>query len=323
MQPHRIDPRSLSLFLAVAEAGSITAGAQQVHLSVAAASTRLQELEQLLGVTLLQRSRQGITLSGAGTELLSHARLVLGDLERLQQAMSPFSSGLRGRVTLLANTAAAHGWLPQALSSYLQQHPGVDVDLQEMSSQDILFALRQGEADAGLLSEAVDTEGLRTWPLYTDRLVVAGSPEHVRALPEMPSLRDCATHPLVSLQANTPLTILLQRKAAEAGASLHHRIRLPSPQGQLALAAKGAGLAIASLRAVLTAQAAGHALAHRPLCDTWATRHILLGIPAVHPSPDFVQELLDAIRQFADENRDETHAGVGSGTHDHAPVSPM
>ena len=62
----RFDLTDLKLFLHVVEAGSITAGAERMHLAVAAASTRIRNMEAALGAQLLTRSRQGVSPTAAG-----------------------------------------------------------------------------------------------------------------------------------------------------------------------------------------------------------------------------------------------------------------
>ena len=81
----RFDLTDLSLFRHVAEAGSITHGAARAHLALAAASTRIRNMEQALGAPLLLRSRQGVTPTQAGRTLLQHARVMLAQAERLRE----------------------------------------------------------------------------------------------------------------------------------------------------------------------------------------------------------------------------------------------
>lgn len=289
--PH-IDPRSLALFLSVVDGGSLTAGARGVHLSLAAASTRLRELEQQLGVTLLQRSRRGVALTAAGQELLPHARAMLLEAERLRHALAPYSRGLRGRIRLAANTAALRDWLPGPLGAFLADHPDIDLDLRELASADILAGLHTRDLDVGLLSDAVDTSGLDNRPLYTDQLVVAGTAAQLASLPHPAMLRDCAAWPLVGLPEGAALSRFLQRQASEAGLGLHHRARLDSVDGLLALVEAGAGLALLPERAVARASATRPGIACRPLADAWARRRILLCAQPGDRAPHYVRKLL-------------------------------
>src|SRR4051812_50204197 len=87
------DLTDLGLFRHVVEAGSITHGAERAHLALAAASTRIRNMEQGLGAALLTRSRQGITPTPAGRTLLQHARTILQQTERLREELSAYAGG--------------------------------------------------------------------------------------------------------------------------------------------------------------------------------------------------------------------------------------
>src|SRR5438094_7428034 len=86
------DLADLSLFRHVVEAGSITHGAERAHLALAAASTRIRNMEQALGAALLVRSRQGVTPTQAGRTLLGHARAILRQRseEHTSELQSPY-----------------------------------------------------------------------------------------------------------------------------------------------------------------------------------------------------------------------------------------
>src|SRR4051812_41663672 len=98
---YRIDPFDLQLFEAVVEHGSITAGAQAMSLSLAAASERLKTLEHRVGVQLFERSKTGAVATDAGRALSRQANRVLTELDSLHVTMAAFGHGLRGTVRLL------------------------------------------------------------------------------------------------------------------------------------------------------------------------------------------------------------------------------
>ena len=78
----RFDLADLRLFLHVAEARSITHGAERSNLALASASARIRGMEATLGVPLLVRDRRGVSLSPAGQNLVEHARLITQQVER-------------------------------------------------------------------------------------------------------------------------------------------------------------------------------------------------------------------------------------------------
>src|SRR6185369_11990373 len=88
----RFDLVDLRLFVAVAEARSITHGAASANLALASASARIRGLEDALGVALLKRGRRGVGLTAAGESLLDHARVVMHQVDALRGDLAGFAS---------------------------------------------------------------------------------------------------------------------------------------------------------------------------------------------------------------------------------------
>src|SRR4029079_13203928 len=168
----RFDLTDLSLFRHVAEAGSITHGAERAHLALAAASTRIRHMEEALGAPLLIRARHGVTPTQAGRTLLQHARTMLAQAERLREDLGAYAGGLAGQVRVLSNTNALTEFLPEALSSFLADHPHVSVDLEERLSDEIVGLVAEGAADVGIVAGTVEMGALETYPFRSDRFVV-------------------------------------------------------------------------------------------------------------------------------------------------------
>ena len=112
----RFDLGDLRLFLHVVEAGSITRGAERIHLAIAAASARIRNMELALGTLLLHRQRQGVQPTPAGRTLVHHARLLLQQAERMHGELAQYAEGIRGQVRLMSNTNALTEFLPEPLS---------------------------------------------------------------------------------------------------------------------------------------------------------------------------------------------------------------
>ncbi len=105
----RFDLVDLQLFIAVADARSITHGAERAHLALASASARIKGLEAGLGVALLKRGRRGIELTAAGESLLDHARIIMHNVDAMRGDLLAFSRGMKATVRLLANTVGPVG----------------------------------------------------------------------------------------------------------------------------------------------------------------------------------------------------------------------
>src|ERR1700726_5148218 len=174
----RFDLSDLRLFRHVVEAGSITGGADRAHLALAAASTRIRNMEEPLGAALLVRARQGVTPTQAGRTLLQHARLILQQAERLREDLSAYAGGLAGQIRVLSNTNALTEFLPEALSSFLSEHPNVSVDLEERLSDEIVGLIAERVADLGIVAGTVDARTLETFPYRRDRFVLVVARDH-------------------------------------------------------------------------------------------------------------------------------------------------
>ena len=238
------DLTDLRLFVQVVEAASITHGGGRAHLALASASARIRGMEEALGIALLERGRRGVTPTPAGRALLHHARQVLQQMERMRGELADYARGLRGHVRLLSNTAALSEFLPEALAEFLVAHPNIDVDLEERPSDEIADALREGVADAGIVSDAVDLAGLETMPFRTDRLVLVVPSGHPLARRRQLAFRDVVGRDFVGLSPGSALQDYLARHAQRLGRRLKLRVRLRGFDAVCRMVAEGVGLAI-------------------------------------------------------------------------------
>ncbi|MDR7296853.1 MULTISPECIES: LysR substrate-binding domain-containing protein [Roseateles] len=292
--PHyRIDPFDLRLFAAVAEAGTITAGARGVHLSLAAASARLQALEQAVGAALMQRAKTGVTLTDAGRTLLRHAGRLQREMEALHAGMAAHAHGVRATVRLLGNTAAISEHLPPLLGPFLAAHPQVDIELRELDSQDVLFAMRQERAELGIVADYVATAGLTTRAFREDRLVAVLPATLAPGRPRAMAFAELLAQPFVGLPAEAGLSRFLQARALQQGRGLHHRVQVPGFEALLRLVADGVGVAV--VPALTARRLADPRVRVRPLSDAWAMRQLLVCFSSAQALTPAAAALLDAL----------------------------
>lgn len=297
--PMHFDLIDLRLYLNTLDAGNITAGAIRSHLSLAAASARIRAMEASLGITLFDRGRRGISPTPAGKALAQHARVILLQTERLQQDLAEYAKGVKGQVRLLCNTTAITEYLPELLAGFLREHPNLDIDLQERPSQRITHALRQGAAELGIVSDAVDTADLETRPFRDDPLVLICPNDHPLADTHSPGFSKTLAHDYVGLNAHSALAIYLEEQALHAGLRMQIRIRADGFDGVMRMVAHGAGLAIVPLAAVQR-YADGHAFKCFALQEPWAQRKLLLCARSFDALPRYAQALLQALQPQQD-----------------------
>lgn len=287
------DLTDLRLYLHILDAGNITAGARRSHLSLAAASARIRAMEASLGSEFLQRGRRGVTPTPAGKALAHHARILLQQAERMQQDLAEYAQGVKGQVRLLCNTTAITEYLPEVLADFLREHPNLDIDLQELPSARITHALRQGAADLGIVSDAVDTSDLQTQPFRDDPLVLIVPLDHPLADADAVSFSDALHHDFVGLGSDSALAIYLEEQALHSGARMQIRIRAESFDGVLRMVAHGAGLAIVPQAAL--AHASAQACKTILIDETWARRKLLLCARDFAALPAYASALLTAL----------------------------
>ncbi|WP_085729206.1 LysR family transcriptional regulator [Pseudomonas sp. R37(2017)] len=288
------DLTDLRLYLNILETGNITAGAARSHLSLAAASARIRAMEASLGVEFLQRNRRGVSPTPAGNALARHARVLLQQADRLQQELAEYAKGVKGQVRLLCNTTAITEYLPELLADFLCSQPNLDIDLQELPSTRITHALRQGAADLGIVSDAVDTDDLQTLPFRDDPLVLIMPHEHPLAQATSVSFTDTLHHDYVGLNANSALAVYLEEQALHAGLRMQIRIRADGFDGVMRMVARGAGLAIVPLAAV---DRCSNELSFSCLSlqEPWARRRLLICARDFTALPGYAKALLQAL----------------------------
>ncbi|WP_422777012.1 LysR substrate-binding domain-containing protein [Pseudomonas mediterranea] len=284
------DLTDLRLYLNILDTGNITAGAARSHLSLAAASARVRAMEASLGTGLLERGRRGVTPTAAGKALAQHARVLLQHAEHLQQDLAEYARGVKGRVRLLCNTSAMSEYLPELLATFLKDHPNLDIDLQELPSSRITHALRQGAADLGVVSDAVDTDDLQTRPFRNDPLVLILPSEHPLADGRAVSFSETLAHDYVGLNASNALAVYLEEQALHTGLRMRIRIRADGFDGMIRMVAHGAGIAIVP-RAAIERRPAGRSYRCVSLHETWAQRALLLAARNFEALPAYAKAL--------------------------------
>ena len=287
----RFDLSDLRLFLNVVEAGSITHGAQRMHLAIAAASTRIRNMEAALGTPLLQRQRLGVQPTPAGRTLVHHARTLLQQAERMHGELAQYAEGIKGQVRLLSNTNALTEFLPEPLSDFLASHPQVNIDLEERLSDEIVAAVADGAADIGIVAGTVEVAGLEVLPFRTDRFVLVVAPRHPLAAVERMLFSEVLDFDFVGLDRASALQRFLSEKAERVGRRLKLRVQLRSFDAVCRLVECNVGIGVVP---ATTAERLARTMSiHRiDLADEWALRELTICVRRQEDLPIYARELV-------------------------------
>ena len=145
-----IEIRHLRYLLAVAEAGSFSRAADRLGVSQPNVSQQMRDLESVLRVSLFQRRGKRILLTSAGLIFQEHARAILRQIENFLQELSIEPGQMRGALHLGVVPILNVALIPQLLGKFAATHPGVSLNVEEISSTEIETALEEGRMDVGL-----------------------------------------------------------------------------------------------------------------------------------------------------------------------------
>jgi DNA-binding transcriptional LysR family regulator len=288
------DLTDLRLLAAIAETNNLTRGAERCHLSPAAASVRIKNIEESIGAKLLLRSSQGVTLTAPGQAFVHHARLVMSQLEHLRHDISEYGRGIRGHLRLAASVTAVAEYLPAVLGRFLSSHPDVSIDLRERPSPDVVRAVSEGRADLGIVAGPVRTELLEVRPYRSDRLTLVVPHGHALAGADAVYFAQTLAYDYVCLPEGTGLYAFVMQQVRELNADINMRVQIGNFESCCRMIAEHIGIGIIPLSAA-TRLSQQSPVCIVPLADDWALRHLTLCARNFELLPGFARDLVDML----------------------------
>ena len=291
----KIDLLTLQLFVAIVEEQSIAKAAERKNIAASAVSRRISDIEELFQVELLHRRSKGIEPTPAGYALLEHARIILGNLAQLETELSGHRQGKRGHIRICANKSAILESLANELSSFLELHPLVHIDLEENISPAIVQAVVENRADIGIFGGNIASMELEVLPYRRDRLVVLVTGSHPLAGRPSVRFRDLIDHDFVSLEQGSSIGTLCMKAAADLGKHLKLRIRVASFDALFRLVDAGMGLGVVPLE-IMRDRYGLEKFVSIALDEPWAQRELVMGVRNYKSLPPVTRMLVEYLR---------------------------
>ncbi len=232
---------SLESFVAVVEVGQFSAAAERLGVGKSVVSRRVSELEEHLGARLLQRTTRKLSLTDAGRAFYPRALQLLEDLAEAEQSVSSGQQALSGRIRIATPLTFGLLHLKPVLNEFMQEHPGVLLDLDMDDGQ--VDLIREG-VDLALRIGRLESSSMIALPLAPVRSVIVASPDYLAAhgTPERPE--DLLQHQGLCY-TNQPDPQRWRLTDAEGKAhNIHINARLLVNNGDMILEAALAGLGI-------------------------------------------------------------------------------
>lgn len=307
--------KALEIFAAVAERSSFTRAAASLELSAAVVTRAVQELEQSLGLRLLQRSTRRVSLTREGEATLVRARGVLGAYEALMHSSRQHGAEVAGDIRFSAPASLGAARLAPLLAAFMAQHPQVRIDL---VLGDGLESMEDGSVDLALRIAQVLPEHLVARRIGEVSMGVYGAPAYLRArgLPRDPGElagHDCVVHSAPGAsrawQFSHPVT---QERTQPV---LRQALRANHVEALMAAALLGQGLAVLPRVLADPAVARGELQAVLAAWDCPAPGIFLVYRERQH-QPLRVRKLIDHLAQAFE-------SGTGSPLQLRAPAQPL
>jgi DNA-binding transcriptional LysR family regulator len=186
--------------VALAKTGSFTLAADHLNVTQSALSGQIKELEQMLGVRVVERTTRKTQLSELGRELYPLFDKMLQDLDRAMADIASRKALKQGSVRVAAPQMLSCTLLPEAIAAYHVQYPDVQVRLADSPVEQVSARVFSGEADFGIGPERDATAEIEAQPLFEMPFVVVYPPGHELDRRERITWTDVSEFPFIALQ---------------------------------------------------------------------------------------------------------------------------
>jgi len=238
--------RQLRTFKTVADLASFSVAAQRLKLSQPSVSYQVKELEETLGLPLLDRLGKRVQLTEAGTVLYGYARRMLDTLDEASVELEEMRGIQRGSLRVGASTTVGIYLLPAALGAFKKLHPGLVISLEIGSRARVQEQVLRNELDLAVVGPASKDADLAIIPFLSDELVVVAPAGHPLASRRKLTLKDLADQPFIMREASSGSRWSLEKEARKAGARLSVAMELGSNGAIKHAVESGLGLAVIS-----------------------------------------------------------------------------
>ena len=206
--------RQLRAFVAVARTGSFTLAAESLYITQSALTGLIKELEQILGMRVVDRSTRRMNLSDMGRELFPLVEKILNDLDRVLADVAERKSLKTGFVRVAAPQLMASTLLPEIIAAYNAVHPEVRVKLVDSVVESIVSRVFSGEVDLGIGPERDPNSDITAEELFEGRFMAVFPRGHPLSQFREVSWADLLANPFISLHGQFTERLMVDLREA-------------------------------------------------------------------------------------------------------------
>lgn len=216
------DLRQIRALMLVARHGGFSKAAREARITQPTLSTHIRNLEDEIGVRLLDRAGKAVTLTPAGVVFADYARRILDLCDQSLEAVQTYLGEVKGRVSIAASTVPGEYLLPRWLAGFAREYPQVELTLTVGDSQMVMERVASGDAAIGVSGTESSHSALTSKLLVKDEIILVradSDPGDGESIPSRLSLNDLADLPLIRREAGSGTQLTVERYLKRAGLS--------------------------------------------------------------------------------------------------------
>jgi DNA-binding transcriptional LysR family regulator len=216
----QIDFRHLETFSRVAELKSFSKAASDLFLTQPTVSGHVLSLEQSLSLRLFDRTGKGVRLTKAGEVFLKYASRILSFRKDLLNALSEFSQGIRGELSLGASTIPGEYLLPKLMGHFKKDHPHFIISLKIADTKEIVQYLLQDNIELGIIGAKLNHSSLHYEKFEEDEIIVVAPSDHPFTRKKKVTLEELLNEPWIIREEGSGTQIAVEKALRKKGKSL-------------------------------------------------------------------------------------------------------
>lgn len=267
----QVDLLTLKLFLSAVEEQQIGLAAIRENVAASTATKRIQELEDVAGIKLLERGPKGVVPSPAGAVLVRYIRRIFDNLDDMRAEIASFTDGMRGELTIASARSIIVPFLAREIGDFQREYPLVDLVISELENAEVVQAVARGEADVGVFAAAhkLDLGGVDVTPYREDRLIAVVPQGHPLAGRASVTIQDLLSENLIVVGA---MLGAIQAAARRLGREFEPRYGVRS--AGVAVSLVQAGLGVSVQPECMVSHELFSRVAVLDLAEPWAVRRV-------------------------------------------------
>jgi len=216
----QIDFRHLETFSRVAELKSFSKAASDLFLTQPTVSGHILSLEQSLSLRLFDRTGKGIRLTKAGEVFLKYALKILSFRKDLLNALSEFSQGIRGELSLGASTIPGEYLLPKLMGNFKKEHPYFIISIKIADTKEIVQYVLQDSIELGIIGAKLNHPSLHYEKFEEDEIIVVSPSDHPLTHKKRVTLEEVLNEPWIIREEGSGTQIAVEKALRKKGKSL-------------------------------------------------------------------------------------------------------